>query len=103
MRPDGLPIWVSEVEPGSPQDLTVAREHALGARLRCGGAGAADSGRPQHAAAVPALPRRTRPRPARTTLARPATRHRQPVQNRRPRESSARAHPFRAPLQRLNC
>ena len=31
MRPDGLPIWVSEVEPGSTHDLTVAREHALGA------------------------------------------------------------------------
>jgi hypothetical protein len=31
MRPDGLPIWVSEVEPGSAHDLTVAREHALGA------------------------------------------------------------------------
>jgi hypothetical protein len=31
MRPDGLPIWVSEVEPGSAHDLTVAREHNLGA------------------------------------------------------------------------
>jgi len=31
MRPDGLPIWVSEVEPGSVHDLTAAREHALGA------------------------------------------------------------------------
>ncbi|MEV4139364.1 transposase family protein [Dactylosporangium sp. NPDC049742] len=31
MRPDGLPIWVSEVEPGSAHDLTVARQHALGA------------------------------------------------------------------------
>ena len=31
MRPDGLPIWVSDVEPGSIHDLTVAREHALGA------------------------------------------------------------------------
>jgi len=31
MRPDGLPIWVSDVEPGSVHDLTAAREHALGA------------------------------------------------------------------------
>lgn len=31
MRPDGLPIWVSQVEPGSAHDLTAAREHALGA------------------------------------------------------------------------
>lgn len=31
MRPDGLPIWVSGVEPGSVHDLTAARQHALGA------------------------------------------------------------------------
>jgi len=31
MRPDGLPIWVSGVEPGSVHDLTAAHEHALGA------------------------------------------------------------------------
>lgn len=31
MRPDGLPIWVSDVEPGSIHDLSVARQHALGA------------------------------------------------------------------------
>ena len=31
MRPDGLPIWVSDAEPGSVHDLTAAREHALGA------------------------------------------------------------------------
>lgn len=31
MRPDGLPIWVSGVEPGSTHDLAAAREHALGA------------------------------------------------------------------------
>jgi hypothetical protein len=30
MRPDGFPMWVSEVEPGSVHDLTVARQHALG-------------------------------------------------------------------------
>ncbi|MET7397142.1 transposase family protein [Dactylosporangium sp. NPDC005572] len=31
MRPDGLPIWVSGVEPGSIHDLSAARTHALGA------------------------------------------------------------------------
>lgn len=29
--PDGLPRWVADVEPGSTHDLTVAREHVLGA------------------------------------------------------------------------
>ncbi|WP_326594851.1 transposase family protein [Streptomyces sp. NBC_01803] len=27
--PDGMPLWVSEVEPGSVHDLTAARIHAL--------------------------------------------------------------------------
>jgi hypothetical protein len=31
MRPDGLPIWVSDVRPGSVHDLTCAREQVLGA------------------------------------------------------------------------
>jgi hypothetical protein len=31
MRPDGFPVWVSDVEPGSVHDLTAAGEHALGA------------------------------------------------------------------------
>jgi len=29
--PDGFPLWVADVEPGSVHDLTVAREHVLGA------------------------------------------------------------------------
>jgi hypothetical protein len=29
--PDGFPLWVADVEPGSAHDLTVAREHVLGA------------------------------------------------------------------------
>jgi hypothetical protein len=29
--PDGFPLWVAKVEPGSLHDLTVAREHVLGA------------------------------------------------------------------------
>lgn len=31
MRPDGFPIWLSDVEPGSTHDLTAAQIHALGA------------------------------------------------------------------------
>jgi hypothetical protein len=31
MRPDGVPLWLSPVEPGSTHDLTAARIHALGA------------------------------------------------------------------------
>ena len=31
MRPDGMPIWVSDVEPGSVHDLVAAHQHALGA------------------------------------------------------------------------
>ncbi len=30
-RPDGFPIWISPVEPGSVHDLTAARAHVLGA------------------------------------------------------------------------
>lgn len=30
MRPDGLPIWVSAVEPGNTHDLVAAHQHALG-------------------------------------------------------------------------
>jgi hypothetical protein len=31
MRPDGLPIWVSAVEPGNTHDLVAAHQHAFGA------------------------------------------------------------------------
>jgi hypothetical protein len=31
MAPNGFPLWVSDVEPGSMHDLTAAREHVLGA------------------------------------------------------------------------
>jgi hypothetical protein len=31
MAPNGFPLWVSGVEPGSVHDLTAAREHVLGA------------------------------------------------------------------------
>jgi len=32
--PNGFPLWVSDVEPGSTHDLTAAREHVLGALYR---------------------------------------------------------------------
>jgi len=31
MAPNGFPLWISDVEPGSVHDLTAAREHVLGA------------------------------------------------------------------------
>jgi hypothetical protein len=31
MAPNGFPLWVGDVEPGSMHDLTAAREHVLGA------------------------------------------------------------------------
>ena len=36
MRPDGLPVWVSPVEPGSTHDLTAARAHVLEGAVRRG-------------------------------------------------------------------
>ncbi|MEV6623050.1 transposase family protein [Amycolatopsis sp. NPDC051106] len=30
-KPDGFPLWCSEVEPGSAHDITAAREHVLSA------------------------------------------------------------------------
>jgi len=38
-RPDGLPIWVSPVEPGGVHDITAAREHVLGALYAAAGNG----------------------------------------------------------------
>ncbi len=38
-RPDGLPVWVSQVEPGSIHDITAAREHVLGALYAAAGKG----------------------------------------------------------------
>lgn len=31
MRPDGVPLWTSDVEPGSTHDIAAARTHVLGA------------------------------------------------------------------------
>ena len=37
--PDGFPLWVSDVEPGSVHDITAARAHALPALYRAAAAG----------------------------------------------------------------
>jgi hypothetical protein len=37
--PDGLPLWISDVEPGSVHDITAARIHALPALYRAAAAG----------------------------------------------------------------
>jgi DDE superfamily endonuclease len=47
MRPDGLPLWASEAEPGHVHDITAARLHALPALYRAASLGMptlADSG-----------------------------------------------------------
>jgi DDE superfamily endonuclease len=47
MRPDGLPLWTSEAEPGHVHDITAARTHALPALYRAAALGMptlADSG-----------------------------------------------------------
>ena len=47
MRPDGLPLWAGPAEPGSVNDMTAARAHALPALYRAAASGMptlADSG-----------------------------------------------------------
>ena len=39
MRPDGLPVWISGVEPGGVHDLTAARGNCLGALYAAAAAG----------------------------------------------------------------
>jgi hypothetical protein len=39
LAPDGFPLWVSDVEPGSVHDITAARAHALPALYRAAAAG----------------------------------------------------------------
>jgi hypothetical protein len=39
LAPDGFPLWVSEVEPGSVHDLTAARAHALPALYQAAAVG----------------------------------------------------------------
>jgi hypothetical protein len=113
--PRGIPLWVSDVLPGSTHDLTAAREHVLPqarpylkdlpvladsgyegagagvhvpvnkpARRRGTRPGHQD---PQRAAAVPALPGRTRLRADVPAVADPAAGHAQPWEDRRHRQS----------------
>jgi DDE superfamily endonuclease len=39
LAPDGFPLWISDVEPGSVHDLTAARTHALPALYRAAATG----------------------------------------------------------------
>ncbi len=41
LAPDGFPLWVSPVEPGSVHDITAARQHALPALYRAAARGLA--------------------------------------------------------------
>ena len=125
IRPDGLPIWVSDVAPGHLHDLTVARDAGVlgalnwsasqldlpaladsGYTVPAGRQGAGQAarrwagprpGQPglQHTAARDSLPWRTWFRSAYRPLARPPTRHCQPPPDRRTRPSRARADPNR--------
>jgi hypothetical protein len=47
IAPDGFPLWVSEVEPGSVHDITAARIHALPVLYPCCSVGTACPGRPR--------------------------------------------------------
>ena len=121
--PGGVPLWVSDVLPGSTHDLTAARELVLPeARpylkdlpvLADSGYEGAGAGvhvpvkkparertrhrheNPQRAAALPALPGRTRLRPDVPAVARPAARHGQPDHDRRHRQIRTRPHAIRA-------
>ena len=131
LAPDGFPLWVSQVEPGSVHDITAARAHALPALYPAAAAGLpalADPGyegagigilipvkqppggreldvktrTPQRPPAFPALPRGTRVRAAHRPVAHPSPHHRQPQQNRRHRPRAARPHPVRARLHHMN-
>lgn len=117
IHPDGFPVWVGNVEPGSVHDLTYAQEHALGALYAFATQGLPTPSRPglrrrrdrdpqpsqaarprlptryrqphlQHAAAITTPPRRPRLRHPRRPLAHPPARHRPPINNRRHRQSA---------------
>jgi len=116
--PGGVPLWVSDVLPDSTHDLTAARELVLPqARpylkdlpfLADSGYEGAGAGvhvpprrtgprheNPQRAAAIPALPGRTRLRADVSAVARRAARHDQPVCDRRHRKIRPRPGAIRA-------
>jgi hypothetical protein len=125
MAPDGFPLWVSDVAPGSVHDLTTARDQVLGALYWAASQldlpTLADSGyegagigvrtpvkqpgqragprrghaRLQRAVARSALPGRAWVRAVDRPLAGVAPHHRQSSSGRRHRQSRARAHAFR--------
>jgi hypothetical protein len=129
LAPNGSPLRVSEVEPGSVHDITAARAHAFPALDQgaahdlptLAGPGYEGAGigihipvkqrpaartsirypHPQRHPAIFALPGRTRVRPAQPALAHPPAHHRQPQQNRRHRPRRPRPHPFRARLHHM--
>ena len=131
LAPDGFPLWVSQVEPGSVHDITAARAHALPALYPAAAAGLPALADPGYEGAgigilIPvkqppgsreldvntrtrnALQRslrclgETRVRAAHRPVAHPSPHHRQPQQNRRHRPRGARPHPFRARLHHMN-
>ncbi|MCA1572191.1 MAG: transposase family protein [Chloroflexi bacterium] len=131
MRPDGFPVWISPVEPGSTHDLTAVRAQVLGALDAAASRGPptlADPGyegagigihtpvkQPAEGAELD-LDTRTRTMLLRSLRClgergfallvgrwRPPARHRRPQQDQRDRPSSTRAHPLRARLQYLTC
>ena len=129
MAPDGFPLWVSEVEPGSVHDITAAPctpcprstrpprpgcppwltpvmtapASAYTSRSSSHPAGRSSYRYPhrQRAAPLAALPGRTRVRPAHRPLAHPPAHHRQPLQDRRYRPRRPRPDPFRARLHQM--
>ena len=127
--PDGFPLWVSQVEPGSVHDLTAARAHALPALYPAAAAGLptlADPGyegagigilipvkQPQTAGNSTSIPAPATPSsvpcaawanagsPCSPALAHPPAHHRQPQQNRRHRPRRPCPHPFRTRLHHM--
>ena len=128
MASNGIPLWVSDVLPGSTHGLTGAREPVLAALwpyaetmpvLADGGYEDArrgpDPGAPTRRRHPPArrpahlqqalerisMPRRARLRPTRRTSASPAPRHRESEKNHRPRPRRPRSDPLRTRLDQL--
>jgi DDE superfamily endonuclease len=122
ISPDGVPLWASEVRPGSTHDITAARQLVLPearpylkevpilADSGYEGAGAGvlvpvkktpqrrtrhQHENPQHAAPRSPLPGRTRLRPHVPAMARHRPRLRRPITDRRHRQVSPRPHAIR--------
>ena len=72
LAPDGFPLWVSDVEPGSVHDITAARRHALPALYRAAAADLPTLADPGYDGG------HRHPYPGQTALRRPGTRYRYP-------------------------